>query len=317
MRTWMYQCLSRRVMRRFKLVTLSCFLGFGLSACSGGGDDAQEPVEASATAEDGTQADDGLEAEIAAEDDKAGPVEETAGSEAEPAQAAEGAELTSPEAVTSGATAPDEEAVDGKVSEAFASAGAEDSSAVEAELSDGAAGVPATTTNEAAAPAMEAAQPIATTPAASTNSTASFAGSEGTYIVQPGDSLAGISSKIYGHKDAWQDLAKINHIKMPFVIFPGNKLKFSTSTTESQAFATHYEQIPEKTVTVKKGDTLSKIATKVFGAPSGWKIFMVYNKIDNPNRIEVGLTLSYKDPRMMANHLSKTKTNKKAGGQAH
>lgn len=349
MRPWMYQCLSRRVMRQFKLVTFSCFLGFGLSACSGGDEQTQEPIEASEQGE-ATQAseDDGLGSEIAdnQSEETAVPDDSAAVSDAEETAAVSDADGTSTEVPkeildgTSTAQETAEESIDededatAQVADAAEEAGlgTEAPALIDPQLDSGAPAlplaiaepVPLPETTDLAAASMATDTAVQEEPAApmvadkvSTNATASFAGADGFYVVQPGDSLAEISQKIYGDTSAWQDLAKDNHISSPYVIYPGNKLKFQTSSAAAQSFAEKYDQVPEKTVTVKKGDTLSKIAARVFGSASGWKIFTVYNNISNPHRIEVGLTLSYKDPRMMAEHLSTLKKDKKAAKKAH
>ena len=50
------------------------------------------------------------------------------------------------------------------------------------------------------------------------------------------------------------------------------------------------QEVPAE-YTVKKGDTLSKIAEKYLGDPMKWYILMKFNDIDDPNLIEVGQTL--------------------------
>ena len=67
-----------------------------------------------------------------------------------------------------------------------------------------------------------------------------------TYTVQAGDTLSGIASK-YG--TTYQELARINNIANPNVIYPGQVIKINGGTVE-------------KTYTVKSGDTLSGIANK-------------------------------------------------------
>lgn len=96
-----------------------------------------------------------------------------------------------------------------------------------------------------------------------------------TYTVQAGDTLSGIASK-YG--TTYQELARINNIANPNVIYPGQVIKINGGTVE-------------KIYTVKSGDTLSGIANK-YGTT--WQ--NIYNKNrdiigSNPNLIKPGQVL--------------------------
>ena len=53
--------------------------------------------------------------------------------------------------------------------------------------------------------------------------------------------------------------------------------------------------VPKASVTVEKGDTLTKIAAKVMGQASYWKMLWRLNEtaLTNPNRISVGQALQY------------------------
>lgn len=96
-----------------------------------------------------------------------------------------------------------------------------------------------------------------------------------TYTVQAGDTLSGIASK-YG--TTYQELARINNIANPNVIYPGQVIKINGGTVE-------------KTYTVKSGDTLSGIANK-YGTT--WQNIYNNNKDiigSNPNLIKPGQVL--------------------------
>ena len=96
-----------------------------------------------------------------------------------------------------------------------------------------------------------------------------------TYTVQAGDTLSGIASK-YG--TTYQELARINNIANPNVIYPGQVIKINGGTVE-------------KTYTVKSGDTLSGIANK-YGTT--WKKLYEKNKSvigNDPNLIKPGQVL--------------------------
>jgi nucleoid-associated protein YgaU len=266
--------------------------------------------------------DDGLSGEIA--QDVTAPDDSTAVSDGEESVGMEGGETTdaSNEIVDGDSNVPSMDAD-------FEAPGAEDAtleasaaaapSMEEADIGDSTMETPAPdliAESTSSQPSMQM-QPIVSAPGTKGgDKKASLSGSEGIYIVQPGDSLAEISHKIYGHNDAWQELAKVNNISSPYVIYPGNKIAFPTTTPAAQTFAVKYDQVPERTITVKQGDTLSSLAEKVFGAAHGWKIFTVYNEIQNPNLIEVGQTLSFKDPAMLSKNLS-SKYSENTGDEAH
>lgn len=98
---------------------------------------------------------------------------------------------------------------------------------------------------------------------------------EGRYIVKSGDTLSGIASK-YG--TTYQELARINNIANPNVIYPGQVIKINGGTVE-------------KIYTVKSGDTLSGIANS-YGTT--WQNIYNNNRDiigSNPNLIKPGQIL--------------------------
>lgn len=98
---------------------------------------------------------------------------------------------------------------------------------------------------------------------------------EGRYIVKSGDTLSGIASK-YG--TTYQELARINNIANPNVIYPGQVIKINGGTAE-------------KIYTIKSGDTLSGIANK-YGTT--WQKLYEKNKSvigNDPNLINPGQVL--------------------------
>jgi nucleoid-associated protein YgaU len=119
-------------------------------------------------------------------------------------------------------------------------------------------------------------------------------GSGGSYVVQPGDTLAGISYKVYGVSDMWHPLAMLNGINEPYRIFPGDEIQFDATNEHSKQFAQNQSHNAQS-VTVKHGDTLSSIAQAVYGNAGHWKVLYAHNKdkIQDPNRIEVGMVLTY------------------------
>jgi len=114
------------------------------------------------------------------------------------------------------------------------------------------------------------------------------------YLVLPGDTLGTIAAKIYGTKKEWKTLADFNGLTSPYLIRIGDVVKFDDHNEKAKAFVAQY-QAAMKTVVVKKGDSLSKIAAAVYGDSSKWKHLLSLNngKISNPNQIAIGMKLSY------------------------
>jgi LysM repeat protein len=122
------------------------------------------------------------------------------------------------------------------------------------------------------------------------SSTDSLITSSDSYIVRPGDTLSKIATKLYGTASAAAKIAQMNSIDNPDLIFPGDVLKVEQSGVQTASSNT--EETRE--VTVESGDTLSKIAEKVFGDPGTWKYIWKLNesRLPDPNRIEPGIKLS-------------------------
>ncbi len=118
-------------------------------------------------------------------------------------------------------------------------------------------------------------------------------GSKMAYIVQKGDTLAKISSKIYGSNNRWNELAQLSGISNPSRIFPGD-LVFYTLDESAVGFATAYEATQRSEAQVQAGDTLATIAKRVYGSSNAWRALWRENdKIDNPDIIPPGSTVFY------------------------
>lgn len=101
-------------------------------------------------------------------------------------------------------------------------------------------------------------------------------GSSSTYIIKSGDTLSGIASR-YG--TSVSALASLNGINNPNRIYPGQVLKISGS-----------RQASSRTYTVRSGDTLSGIASRL---GVSWYSLKAKNGLSNANLIYPGQVLSY------------------------
>jgi lysozyme len=119
----------------------------------------------------------------------------------------------------------------------------------------------------------------------STNSSSTNSSSTGTYTVKSGDTLSSIAT---GHSTTVSNLVSLNSISNPNVIYVGQVLKLSQSTTNSSSSSTSTASTSTGTYTVKSGDTLSSIAT---GHSTTVSSLVSLNSISNPNVIYVGQVL--------------------------
>lgn len=101
------------------------------------------------------------------------------------------------------------------------------------------------------------------------------------HTVKSGEVLWKIASK---YDTTWQELAKINKLENPNLIFPGQKIKISGDKKE------YY--------TVKSGDELGTIASR-YGTTS--KELAEINKLKNPNLIYPGQKIKLKNDKEMKN----------------
>ena len=126
-------------------------------------------------------------------------------------------------------------------------------------------------------------------------------GSKMSYVVQKGDTLAKIASRVYGDPSKWSEIAEFTGIANPRLIYPGDVVYYQL-TEQTLSFASSYESVTRSEVRVLEGDTLSSIASRVLGSSGGWKMIWRQNdNISNPDRLEVGSVIYYVEPgNMMA-----------------
>ena len=113
------------------------------------------------------------------------------------------------------------------------------------------------------------------------------------YIVERGDTLKNISTRIYGDSNRWRDIASISNLANPNRIFPGDVVYYNLDGS-SRSFAQAYEGQDRGLVTVQQGDTLTSIAQRVYGASSSWKsIWRQNDTINNPDVLEAGTAVYF------------------------
>lgn len=104
----------------------------------------------------------------------------------------------------------------------------------------------------------------------------------GTYVVQKGDTLSAIATKL-GYPGGWQALATANGIANPNLIFPGQVLKVYGGSAGSVEQPTN-----GRTYTVVSGDTLSGIGVKT---GINWQDIAALNNLKSPFLIYPGQVL--------------------------
>ena len=125
-------------------------------------------------------------------------------------------------------------------------------------------------------------------------------GSKMAYYVMRGDTLGAISQKIYGSRGKWKSLQTENGLVDANKIYPGDVIYF-TLNEASKAFAEKYEMGSRQIYTVSQGDSLSRLAAKFYGTQGAWRALWKENpQILNPDRIRVGMVLSYRAANKVA-----------------
>ncbi len=123
------------------------------------------------------------------------------------------------------------------------------------------------------------------------------------YTVQHGETLGKIAAHELGSFSKWTEIAKLNGNLDPKKVHAGMKLNLpanaksaveskasKSAPKESKGEVTHAtEQLAS--YTVKKGDTLSSIATKTLGNSGRWTELKKLNPSINPDRLVVGAKL--------------------------
>ena len=116
-----------------------------------------------------------------------------------------------------------------------------------------------------------------------------------TYTVKQGDDLWTISKNLYGSGYNWVDLASVNKLQNPSVLYVGTKLNVPSVKPRVivavQQVAPVSPTITGTTYTIVKGDDLWSIAVRAYGDGYKWTQIAKANKLVNPNLIHSGNVL--------------------------
>jgi nucleoid-associated protein YgaU len=113
---------------------------------------------------------------------------------------------------------------------------------------------------------------------------------DGTYTVQPGDTLMRIAFNVYGNVFRWKKIFDLNQDKLTDANVLKSGMVLKTGMSKAVVKATNGEPY-----LVKKGDTLGSIAQDVYAKRQYWKRLYENNKhiIKNPNQIYAGFYIYY------------------------
>ena len=113
------------------------------------------------------------------------------------------------------------------------------------------------------------------------------------YVVQAGDTLGKIASKIYGDQKRWRDLSDLTGLSNPNSIYPGDVVYYTLDDAAAQ-FAAKEASMVRGMEVVQQGDTLAAISKRVYGASKHWRyIWRQNDNIDNPDKLSAGMNVYY------------------------
>ena len=112
------------------------------------------------------------------------------------------------------------------------------------------------------------------------------------YIVEEGDTLTGISQKLFGSFRFYGEIRRFNNLSKGAILQLGQKLKVpivKSKINTSLVETTKFDRIHK----IISGESLAKISKIYYGKSSNWrKIYEANNtKIKDPNDLEIGLEI--------------------------
>jgi nucleoid-associated protein YgaU len=284
-----------KLTRKVRIATMSVFLGFGLASCADESDQMEEPIQAEGESqleesmqEEGVSLDGSDDMEVSEEDGEEIDEDLVIETDDETPLEADGEEESDQE--NKDFLVDDSIEDDSSLSDDEAVAGDQEELATQEEISED-----TETVSDMLDQEDQVQNTVETAPVETNTVSSESTGNTGTYVIQSGDTLGKISSRIYGTASRWSELAQANGISDPTKIFPGDELSFELIGQTASRFAKAVENMATKEIVVEQGDTLSSIAKKVIGGHASWKQIYAYNKdkVSDPNKIEVGMRLTY------------------------
>lgn len=123
--------------------------------------------------------------------------------------------------------------------------------------------------------------------------------------VKRGDTLSEISILYYGSARHWEALVEANPGVNPKSLMVGQELKIPALPLSVPLRSVQFEnpsspkQNPARFYSVKKGDTLVKIAEKVYGDGMDWRKIYAANRksITDPRKLKIGTKLEIPRPK--------------------
>lgn len=109
------------------------------------------------------------------------------------------------------------------------------------------------------------------------------------HVVERGESLWRIAERYLGDGDKWVEIAKVNNLDHPNVIYAGQELTLSSKpggSLPSEAAST-----TGSSYSVQKGDSLWSIAQGTYGDGAKWTKIAQANNLSHPSIIHAGNTL--------------------------
>ena len=127
---------------------------------------------------------------------------------------------------------------------------------------------------------------------------------EKSHVVAAGDSMSSICARYYNDRSLVNALARHNGMSDPNVLKAGQPLRIPTKQTLAPSVlakndssvalrAVNTKPAAPKTYTIKDGDTLMSLASKLMGSAGKWEELYEYNKdvLDDPDTMIVGTVI--------------------------
>lgn len=118
------------------------------------------------------------------------------------------------------------------------------------------------------------------------------------YLAREGDTLAGVSEKVFGSAARSEELLEINPHFRGKDLKVGDKVYYSSPSrpTDEQNLLTYYEDIglsPEFYMT-QSGDNIRQVASRLLGHPDSWKEVWATNfGVESKGDLDAGLQIKY------------------------